>query len=135
MKLMKDFDKSDASVFHNACKTLNEINKMIPKWESEFSEIKEQFVNKCKERRVQLIKEKNDIMNDLSIQEKVNTAPILYLTASEVMEKMNERMRTVEKDNKHTYDALCQLEDEPSLIDNIGEMVQMVKNEYNIWDS
>jgi len=102
MKLMKDFDKNEANSFHNACKALNDINKSISKWESEFSEIKEQFVNKCKERRLQLIKEKNDIMNDLGVQEKVNTAPILYIAASEVMEKMNERMKTCDRDNKHT---------------------------------
>ena len=74
---MKDFDKSDANNFLNACKALNEMNKNIPKWESEFGEIKEQLVNKCKERLLNLNEEKNDIMNDLNTQEKVNTVPIL----------------------------------------------------------
>jgi len=125
----------DLNHFKEACKVLNEINKNIPTWETEFSEIKENFVNRCKDIRIKLTKKKNDIMNDLATQEKDNINPILYAQAHKKIEEIYNRMKECDNDNRHTYDALCQLEEEPALIDNIDEVQQMVENEYKIWKS
>jgi len=48
---------------------------------------------------------------------------------------MFRKMEQCSKDEKHTFDALCQLEDEPQPIDNMAEVMVMVQNEFLIWDS
>jgi len=77
MELGKEVESGDKNQFHEACKVLNEINKNISIWETEFSEIKENFVNRCKEIRIKLIKKKNDILEELEKQETNYNAPIL----------------------------------------------------------
>jgi len=69
LNLMKKFDTKEAKEFSKCARGLNEINSKISDWETQYIEAKESFINKCKERRTQLFKEKDEIMVQLSKQE------------------------------------------------------------------
>lgn len=126
---MKEFEKKEASNFHEACKTLNDINKSISKWESDYIEAKESFINRSKERRITLIKEKDDIMTDLNKLENDKNNIILYKQGWKESSELYEKMNICIKDEKNTFNALCELEDEPAQIENINEVHNMVHNE------
>lgn len=77
LELMKEFEQKDAQNFYEACNYLNEINARISTWESDYIESKEGFINRCKERRLLLHKEKEEMMAKLNKIETEKTNLIL----------------------------------------------------------
>lgn len=130
LNLMKKFDNKEAREFRKCAVGLNEINGKISEYETQYIETKESFINKCKERRIALVKEKDEYMVQLSKQEVTKNNPYLMKEAQEEASKLHTNMQQCVKDDKNTFEALKELEEEPARIENIKDVAQMVEHEF-----
>lgn len=74
LKLKSNAEPDHMKYFSIACKCLNDINKNFPTWDDNYNDTKETFVSKCRERRLELIKLKNEILKSIeTIENKYNT--------------------------------------------------------------
>jgi len=55
--------------------------------------------------------------------------------AHQEAKELHERMQKCVKDDKNTFEALKELEEEPAKIENMADVALMVENEFHIWDS
>jgi len=74
-------------------------------------------------------------MVQLSKQEVSKNNPYLVKEAHIEAKELNERMQKCVKDDKNTYEALKELEEEPAKIENMLDVSKMVEHEFIIWDS
>lgn len=135
LNLMYDFQTKDAKLFHDTCNLLNDVNNRISIWESDQIEAKESFINKCKDRRIKLLKDRDEIITTLNEFETNKNNLLLQKEGMDESKVLYERVKSCINDDENTQKALHELEDEPAQIDNLKEVAKMVENEYNIWNS
>lgn len=76
------------------------------------------------------MKEKDEIMVQLSKQEVSKNNPYLVKEAHIEAKELHERMQKCVKDDKNTFEALRELEEEPAKIENMLDVSKMVEHEF-----
>jgi len=131
LKLKSNVELNHMKDFHSACKNLNEINKKIDDWDENFMTAKESFVDKCRERRLQLKTEISGMEDAIkTIYNKYNNV-ILYNDGAAESKKLFETLKICEEDDENTFNAINELGDEePHKLDELTNTKEIVENEY-----
>lgn len=79
-------------------------------------------------------KERDDIFNEMVQLEKINNM-IQKDKGLHEAERLFARINDLMKDADNTFKALCELEEEPPVIENIMDVNTKVNSDYNMWKS
>lgn len=112
--------------------TLNTIIDKLNSYEHDYAETKENFINNCKERRSSMNKERDDIIHSLVGLEKIDKL-IQKEKGLEEAKRLYELVVSLKRDAENTFKALCELEEEPPIIENLEDIYVKIECDYNIW--